>query len=104
MRTRSDSTKSLLAVLAFAASAAAGSPEPVAPSGLAVADDRRGAAREAFAEALVLAGTQRYAEALAQFRASERIRSHPVTSYNIAFCEGELGMPASAYRDYVRAL
>ena len=47
---------------------------------------------------------QRYAEALEQFRAAERIKPHPVTSYNIAFCEAELGMPASAYRDYVRAL
>jgi hypothetical protein len=104
MRIRSDSAKSLLAVLAFAATAAAGAPEPVAAPGIAAADDQRGAAREAFAEALALARTQRYGEALTQFRASERIRSHPVTSYNIAFCEGELGMPASAYRDYVHAL
>ncbi|HVW27589.1 MAG TPA: hypothetical protein VHC69_19625 [Polyangiaceae bacterium] len=67
-------------------------------------DDPIDAARAAFLRALELAREERYAEAIAEFRESERLRPHPITSYDIGYCERKLGHHSNAFRAFVHAL
>jgi hypothetical protein len=66
--------------------------------------DRITLARSAFQEGIDLAHRGRWAEALAAFERSSRLRPHAVTTYNIGFCELSLGMYTSAWRALAVAL
>lgn len=62
------------------------------------------AARDAFVEATRLAKQSEWRKALAAFERSSALREHPVTTYNIAFCERALGSPLRAWVLFGRAL
>jgi hypothetical protein len=86
---------------ANAAPPAASSPE--APESGA-ADGARADAREAFRLGTSLARDARWDEALAAFERSYALQPHPITSYNIAFCERAVGHYTRAYVLLERAL
>jgi hypothetical protein len=73
------------------------SPPPEVPSEL----DR---AREAFVLGLALSRAEQWPDALAAFERSAKLKTHPVTTYNIAYCERALGRHASAYWHFSLAL
>src|SRR5262249_16858609 len=57
----------------------------------ALADDDADAARAAFVEGTTLVKNAQWAEALAAFERADKLKSHPVTTYNIAACERAMG-------------
>ncbi|WP_437676666.1 hypothetical protein [Sorangium sp. So ce131] len=61
-------------------------------------------ARDEFRRAFSLAQEGRWAEALAAYERSERLRPHPLTTYNIALCERALRRNTRARRAFLRAL
>lgn len=67
-------------------------------------DQRRVAARAAFLEAIQLAEAGRWADALAAFTRSDTQKPHPLTAYNMAYCEEVLGHYASARKLLRRAI
>lgn len=62
------------------------------------------AARAEFRRGAALARSQQWNEAGLAFERSYRLKPHPVTSYNIAYCERAVGHPAKALRGFERAL
>ena len=61
-------------------------------------------AREAYQLGNTLAQQHQWREALAAFERSARLRSHPATTFNIAFCERALGRYARARVRFAAAL
>jgi hypothetical protein len=61
-------------------------------------------AREAFVRGTELARSSSWREALDAFEQSYALKRHPVTTYNIAFCERELARYARAWASFSRAL
>jgi hypothetical protein len=61
-------------------------------------------AREQFARGAALVRTAQWAEALAAFEESSRLRPHPITTYNIGACERALGRYTVAQSMLERAL
>jgi len=61
-------------------------------------------ARAAFEEGTKLAKEERWAAALEAFERSEALHPHPVTSYNIGYCELVLGHPTLARKMLGEAL
>lgn len=75
--------------------------EPGKEPGPAEADEpdaRVGQARQAFVLGATLAGQQQWADALSAFERSARLRPHPVTTYNLAYCERALGHYTRSYK------
>jgi hypothetical protein len=62
------------------------------------------AARAEFRRGAALARSQQWNEAGLAFERSYRLKPHPVTSYNIAYCERAVGHPAKALSGFERAL
>jgi hypothetical protein len=67
-------------------------------------EDTAVAAREAFLRGTELARAERWGEALAAYEASAAIRSHPVTTYNLGFCERALSRFTRARMRFLMAL
>jgi tetratricopeptide (TPR) repeat protein len=61
-------------------------------------------ARDAFRLGSALAKQGQWSEALAAFQRSAELRPHPVTTYDIGYCQRALGRPASAYESFRAAL
>ncbi len=61
-------------------------------------------AREQFASGAGLVRTAQWAEALAAFEESSRLRPHPITTYNIGACQRALGRYTVAQATLERAL
>ena len=72
---------------------------PAAPDDPKVAE-----ARDAFVKATELAKRAQWAEALASFERSSSLRPHPVTTYNIGFCQRALGAYTLARDAFAQAL
>jgi hypothetical protein len=79
-------------------------PSPAAVSTAGATDPRIEEARDAFRTASALANQGQWAEALAAFARSSRLRPHTVTTYNIGFCERALGHLTRARRSFADAL
>lgn len=62
------------------------------------ADARVEQARQAFVLGATLAAQQQWADALNAFERSSKLRSHPVTTYNLAYCERALGHYTRSYK------
>ena len=67
-------------------------------------DPRTSEAREAFRLGAALAREARWDEARVMFARSNAFKAHPVTLYNIAFCDRAMGRPARALELFQRAL
>jgi hypothetical protein len=63
-----------------------------------------GEAREAFRLGSALAKQGQWLDALSAFQRSARLRAHPITTYNIAYCERALGHYARAYEGFTASL
>lgn len=61
-------------------------------------------ARSAFLDGASLVEEARWADALARFERSAKLRPHPVTTYNVAACLRALGAYTHAKRRYAEAL
>ena len=94
---------SSLPVNALAAPGNSPPPAAVAASS-AVAPSAVERAREAFRRGAELAKTAHWQEAIASFEISRTVRLHPVTSYNVGFCELALGHATRARKAFKRAL
>ena len=78
-----------------------GSPlEPTAPPHDAGVEE----ARALFRRGVALAQTSSWEDARSAFERSNQLRPHPVTLYNVAFCEQALGHYTLAARDFASAL
>src|SRR5947207_8021484 len=94
----------LLEAEAFALpkSGPAGRGAPPAPPGLETEpvglpeDSGVSAARDAFRQGSALARQGQWPEALTAFRRSAALKGHPITTYDIAYCERALGRYARA--------
>ena len=80
------------------------SPSSAGIDGLASEPSTVTEAREAFRLASALAKQRRWAEALAAYQKSARLMPHPITTYDVAFCERALGRYARAYVGFSAAL
>ncbi len=79
--------------------------EPAASVAAPLADQAIVAeARQAFREGSSFARRARWDEALSAFEQSYALRAHPVTSYNIAYCERAMGHYTRAHLLFARAL
>lgn len=67
-------------------------------------DPRTRDAREAFRSGTTLARQGRWSDALEAFERSASLRSHPVTSYDVGYCERALGHYTRAERSFRVAL
>jgi hypothetical protein len=101
-------TPALLCALAYSLQTVPGEAAPPASPDEAAApasdDDARADAREAYRQGTALARDARWDEALAAFERSYALQPHPITSYNIAFCERAVGHYTRAYALARRAL
>jgi hypothetical protein len=61
-------------------------------------------ARAAFLRGTELAKAGHWSDALEAFEQSSELKPHPVTTYNIAYCERELGRQLRAWTSFSRAL
>jgi hypothetical protein len=61
-------------------------------------------ARDAFTLGTSLANQGEWPEALRAFERSSKLRPHPVTTYNVAYCERSLGHYTRAYKLFLRSL
>jgi hypothetical protein len=61
-------------------------------------------AREAFRLGSALAKQAQWSEALSAFQRSAELKPHPVTTYDVGYCQRALGRPASAYESFGAAL
>lgn len=61
-------------------------------------------ARSAFQEGIALAKQQRWAEALEALQRSDALHPHAITTYNIGYCERELGQLTRARKQLSKAL
>lgn len=96
-----------LLVLLCSGTALAQGTEPKAPPAASstTADDSVLAdAREAFRQGSALARQAQWDEALSAFERSYALHAHPVTSYNIAYCERAMGHYTRAHVLFTRAL
>ncbi len=67
-------------------------------------DETAEQAKAHFQRGTKLTKKQRWADALAAFEAAARLRAHPVTSYNIGYCQRALGSYTLARRTFRAAL
>ena len=74
--------------------------QTIEPSESVVTDE----AREAFVRGTSLARNGRWRDALVEFERSASLRAHPVTTYNIGFCERALGSYTRARKQFAAAL
>jgi tetratricopeptide (TPR) repeat protein len=74
------------------------------PAGSAATEATRAEAREAFRTGSALARREVWVDALASFERSQRLLPHPVTAYNIGYCERALGRLTRARRMFAKAL
>jgi hypothetical protein len=96
-----------LAAFAGAARAQAAEPEaglPLSPAVAPADDPTTIAAREAIVEGQAFARQERWSEALAALERSASLRPHPLTTFNIGFCERALGRATRARKAFTRAL
>src|SRR5688572_29232364 len=77
--------------------------EPSASDG-AAEDPTLVRAREGFLLGTALAREGQWLDALAAFERSARLRAHPVTTYNLAYCERALGRYTRAQQLFNLAL
>lgn len=75
--------------------------EPPAPL---TEDEATRTAREAFVAGAALVKKQQWAEALAAFERSHKLRPHAVTTFNIGYCERALGQYTRARSTFGQAL
>jgi hypothetical protein len=75
-----------------------------APSSSAEASPQTDQARDAFSLGTALANQGQWPEALNAFNRSSKLRPHPVTTYNLAYCERALGHYTRAYKLFRRTL
>src|SRR5262249_39632274 len=75
-----------------------------AAQSLAHADDDADSARAAFVEGTSLVKNAQWAEALGAFERADKLKPHPVTTYNIAQCERAMGRYTRARIGFQRAL
>jgi hypothetical protein len=68
------------------------------------ADPAVRSAREAFVRGAALARQGRWSEALEAFEQSYALRKHPITSYNLGYCERAVGHYTRAHKMLNRAL
>jgi hypothetical protein len=96
----------VLACLAVTREARAQSTAPAAapPSASAPDDATTTQAREAFRVGSALARQGQWLEALGSFERSERLKAHPVTLYNVGYCERALGRLTRSRRTLTSAL
>jgi hypothetical protein len=111
----------LAETVAFAPAAAGAAPaatpnstKPTKPSAAGPADEDPAAgeaattdvseAREAFRLASALAKQGQWLDALAAFHRSGGLKAHPITTFNIAYCERALGHYARAYETFAASL
>ena len=87
-----------------AAPPASAGPADAPPSGATENTADVNEARDAFRLASALAKQGQWSDALAAFERSDRLLPHPVTTYNVAYCERALGHFVSAYRSFQRSL
>jgi hypothetical protein len=78
--------------------------EPPPRQDAAASEAVRAEAREAFRKGTELAKSARWDEALSNFERSYALHAHPITSYNIAYCERAVGHYTRAYLVFTRAL
>ena len=67
-------------------------------------DDATLRARELYTQGIALVNAAQWGEALAKFEESSSLRSHPVTTYNVAVCERALGRYTRARITFANAL
>jgi hypothetical protein len=82
---------------------------PSTPAGLGTdpglpEDDGVSAARDAFRQGSAFAKQGQWVDALSAFRRSAALKSHPITTYDIAYCERALGRYARASLRFEEAL
>jgi hypothetical protein len=94
----------LLAAALLPASPAAADGPPRPPPAEAPSEATRAQAREAFRVGSALAHQEVWVEALGSFERSQRLLPHPVTVYNIGFCERALGHATRARKMFKKAL
>jgi hypothetical protein len=95
----------LLVRTLWVCNAAADAPAPDAAPGSDTSEGPAVAqAREAFLLGTALARQGQWIDALAAFERSDRMRSHPVTTYNIGYCERALGHFTRARKMFREAL
>src|SRR5262245_10995171 len=96
----------LLSALAFAPLAGAQPGDPPSPAEPPAGAEMPGVeqAREAFTLGTALAAQGQWVDALAAFERSSRLRPHPVTTYNLGYCERGLGHFTRARKFFDQAL
>jgi hypothetical protein len=94
----------LAGALCGAVAPARAAEEPTPPPNAATSDAVRADARDAFRKGTELAKSARWDEALSNFERSYALHAHPITSYNIAYCERAVGHYTRAYSVFMRAL
>ncbi len=88
----------VIALVAGPASPAVAQPSPQTdPDGVVEA-------RAAFQEGIALANEDRWADALQALERSDAIRPHAITTYNVGYCDRQLGHPTLARKMFLKAL
>jgi hypothetical protein len=103
LRTAAGRVSSVAFCCAISWSAAAQEPPAVGDMNEAESPETR-ASREAFLLGARLANEGRWADALVAFERSAALRPHPVTSFNIGYCERALGRYSRAYQSFRHTL
>jgi hypothetical protein len=89
---------------ALAAPSAVAQANPDAPAANAASGPEVMEARAAFQEGIALAKEERWADALQAFDRSDARHPHAITTYNIGYCERQLGHPTRARALFAKAL
>ena len=84
--------------------AAAQANQDAAPPASAASSPEVMEARAAFQEGIALAKEERWADALQAFDRSDARHPHAITTYNIGYCERQLGHPTRAHAVFAKAL
>jgi hypothetical protein len=102
---------SLALAATFASAAALAQQAPASAATTPASDPAQAApdptvdqARDAFTLGTSLANQGEWPEALRAFERSSRLHPHPVTTYNVAYCERALGHYTRAYKLFVQSL
>lgn len=85
-------------------STAAPAAKPLTPTESAAPSPVITEARRAFQEGIALAKAERWAEALGSLQRSDALHPHAITTYNIGYCERELGQLTRARKQLSKAL